>query len=157
MWNTRHFRTNPPHKEKSNFRKGGGFLLVHFSILENLPGFYSFQNPRAKFGRAFIKFRFWPTQPKVGSHFWSTQICCFPLRNPIFGSPKPQNFLARFARGLLFIPKIFARFARGFLFFPIFSKFSRGLLFFQFSIFKKPFGLSGLLLKGGVLFGSVWY
>ena len=69
----------------------------------------------------------------------------FIRKSPLI-TPFSQKFLARFARGLLFIPK---NFARGFLFFPIFSKFSRGLLFFQFSIFKKPFGLSGLLLKGG--------
>ena len=125
-------QTPPPLKEKSNFRKGG-FLLVHFSILENLPGFYSFQNPRAKFGRAFIKFRFWPTQPKAGSHFWSTQNCRFPLRNPIFGYPKSSKFSRALRARVFILSKIFPALRAGFYFVHFFFQiFARVFILFNF-------------------------
>ncbi len=132
-------RNTPPLKGRARFSEGGGGLLSSDFDSGKIPlGFYFVQKSRAKCRWVFIKFKFWPTQPKVGSHFWSTQICCFPLRNPIFGSPKPQNFLARFARGFLFCPKIFPRFARVFILFIFSSRFSRGFLFCSIFISQKP-------------------
>ena len=143
----------PPLKGRARFSEGGSLLSSDFDSGKIPLGFYFVQKSRAKCRWVFIKFRFWPTQPKVGSHFWSTQICCFPLRNPIFGSPKPQNFLARFARGFLFCPKIFPRFARVFILFIFSSRFSRGFLFCSIFISQKP---ARVFIEGGGVFRGPW-
>ena len=120
-------KTPPPRK------KGGGgvFNLFDFDS-EKLPGFYSFQKSWAKLRWVFIYSK--KNRPLRGRVFilgiFYKEI---PTNNSIF-----SKISARFARGLLFIPKKFrALRARVFILFN-FPKMTVGFYSFQFRFLKKP-------------------
>ncbi len=139
--NTRHFGIKTPPLRKSQiFGRGGGVLLVHFSILENLPGFYSFQNPRTKFGRAFIYSK------KIGRFAVGFIFGVFFIRKSPLITPISQNFSRASRAGSYLSQFFFARFARGFLFFSIFPKWPWVFILSNFDFLRNR---SGFLFKGG--------
>ena len=150
----------PGFSKPRNFREIIGFwcqnpwdYFVHFSILKILR-FFLLKN-RAKCRWVFILF-----QPKVGSHFWRTQISCPPLEIPLVG---PQNLIffsalrARVfilskknplaSRGFLFCLFFFQIFVWVFNLFIFLPDFRVGSYFVQFPFPQNP---PGFLLKGGI-------
>ena len=135
-WRYQALPNNPPLKEKSDFRKGG-FSLVHFSILENLPGFYSFQNPRTKFGRAFIYTK------KIGRFAAGFIFGVFFIRKSPLITPFPKIFSRASRAGFYLFQKISRASRAGFYSFQFSPNFRAGFYSFNFRFSKSHPGLAG--------------